>query len=262
MGAVRFRSREQQTRSVMSGEKNEESYLEQEVADIVTSRGHEFRVGEEYYRLWPVTLGKMLLLRPYLVALGIGQSAKEVPVYQVILDHVKKERVMCATILAIHTIDNSRQSMADGNLLRRRTAFFESTIDDVDLASLLAMTLSDDRTEAVSRYLGLDVERERLHQVLKVKKMRNTLNLGGKSVFGGFVASLKKLGFTIDEIVWECSYSFLRLVLMDEPVSMYLSDEELSQLGGNVGGIVDSSAADYDLQIKAFAANHGIKIEE
>jgi len=246
----------------MSGEKREENYLEQDAADIVTGRGHEFHVGEEYYRIWPVTLGKTLLLRPYLEALGIRKLAKSELLYDTVLELVKKERGVCAVILAIHTIDNSRRSMTDGNLLRRRTAFFESTLDDVNLATLLVMALRDDRTDAVARYFGIDTERERLQQALKVKKIRNSLSFGGKSIFGGFIASLKKLGFTVDEIVWECSFSFLQLVLMDEQVSLYLSDEELSQLGGNVGGIVDSSAADSDQQLKAFAANHGIKIEE
>ena len=69
------------------------------------------------------------------------------------------------------------------------------------------------------------------------------------------------MGFSIDEILYECGYSFLGLILMDRETTVYLSDEELQALGGSAGALIDGDDADADRQLEAFFASRGVNVK-
>ena len=106
--------------------------LEYELADVITAQPHEFTVGRKHYRLYPVTLAKMYLLKEYMAALGIDMEGISVNPYLETLRVVKGKRRICCSILAIHTTPNTykdlycRQSIAE-----RRNAFEKVRVEDL-----------------------------------------------------------------------------------------------------------------------------------
>lgn len=244
----------------MYDKKNDINYQEYDLADTILGKPHDFLVGEQRFCIWPVTLGKIFMLRPYMESLGTDRFTGPDPCASA-LQLVREKRELCATILAIHTLDNCRQSVLDIPEIKERTAFFSDEVGDEDLASLLVIILTSDRTRQVIDHLGLDKERERLEEALRVKRERNVLSFGGRSIFGGFIAPLMEMGFSADEIIYELGYGFLRLMLMDKQVSLYMSDEEIQQMCGSAGALIDGDGADADSQLESFFASKGVIVE-
>lgn len=245
----------------MNDEKKHRDYQDYDLADIIIGKPHDFRVGDSRFCIWPVTLGKMFMLRPYMEAAGVDSLTGDNP-YASALRLVREKKEPCAAILAIHTIKNRQKSLLDLSEIQRRTDFFANELDDEDLASLLVTILSSDRTWQVARSLGLDKERERLEEALKVKRDCNTLSFGARSIFGAFIAPLKEMGFSTEEIIYERGYSFLKLMLMDAHTSLYMSDEEIQQIRGSAGALIDGDGADADSQLEAFFASKGVSVKQ
>ena len=246
----------------MNDEKKNSSYIDGDIADVITGKPHEFRVGERAFRVYPVTLGKMLELRPFMEVSGMESVVKSNNPYLSMLRLIREKKELCATILAIHTLENNRRALHDQTEIKWRTDFFSKEMGDEAMTSLLMAALAGERTAQIAEHLELDKELERLSEVMKIKKKNsNTLSFCGKSIFGSFIGPLKEMGFSADEIIFECGYSFLKLVLMDKQASLYLSDEEIAQLGGSVGALIDSNDADADLQLEAFFASRGVNVE-
>lgn len=244
----------------MDDENRNIDYQEYDLADIILGKPHDFRVGDRRFCIWPVTLGKMFMLRPYMEAAGVDCLSGGSP-YTSALRLAREKKEPCAAILAIHTIKNRRRDVLRQSEIQRRTDFFASELSDEDLASLLMTVLTGDRTMQTARHLGLDRERERLEDALRVKRDGNTLSFGARSIFGAFIAPLKEMGFSLDEIIYECGYSFLRLMLMDKQATIYMSDEEIQQIGGSTGAMIDGDGADADSQLEAFFASKGFSVE-
>lgn len=208
-----------------------------DLADIITARPHEVRIGRKTLRLYPVTLAKTFLLRRWMEALHIDETLLKTSPCVECLRLAETRREVVAQILAIHSAPNTYRDLYDSRSTSRRRSLL-LTVKTEHLAGLLMSVITDDKTGLLSEHLGLNAERERLHKVLEVKRKhsKNTLYFGGKSLFGTFICQLKELGYTDNEILYERGYSYLRLMLADNLTSIYLSDEELEELPQDAGG--------------------------
>lgn len=232
--------------------------LSDDLADVITGRPHEFFVGAEKFRLWPVTLAKTLLLRPYMKALGIAEHLKTQNPYVAALGLVARERAHCCMVLSIHTMENTRAAFMDTDLREQRSKLFAERIGDDDLAKLLQLAMMSDKTVYLETELGVTKELGRLKEALAVKKRNNSLTFCGKTPFGRFIVPLKEMGFSVDEILFECGCSFLSLALSDKQVDLYMTDEELLSLSGSTGALIDGEAADADEKLRAYAISKGL----
>lgn len=234
-----------------------------EMSDIILGRPVGFYVGEGRFCLYPVTLGKILTLRYYYDCLNLKSLATSIHPEADLLALVHEKKDLCAETLVIHTLENDGKSLFDVPLIKQRADFFSQQMRDEDIASLLSQTFDDARVDRVAKFLGIDKEREKLQNVLKAKgRNKNSLDFCGRTVFGNFIVPLKEMGFSLNEIVFECSYDLLRLLLMDKQVSLYLSDDELQNIHGNVGALIDSEASDADEKLKAFFMSKGVTVEK
>lgn len=234
-----------------------------EMSDIILGRPIGFLVGEDRFCLYPVTLGKMLTLRYYYESLDLKRVAASAHPEAALLSMVHEKKALCAEILAIHTLENDGKSLFDMPLIKQRADFFSHEMRDEDLASLLNQTLDGRRLDRVAAYLGIDKERERLQTTLQAKEnSKNNLTFCGKTIFGSFMVPLKEMGFTLNEIIFECSYDLLRLLIMDKQVSLFMSDDELKDLGGNIGALIDGESGDADDKLRAFFASRGVEVGE
>lgn len=237
--------------------------IEYELADVLTAQPHEFTVGRKHYRLYPVTLAKMYLLKEYIAALGLDMVNIQVNPYLEALRVVEGKRRICCSILAIHTTPNTyRDLFCRQNIAERRNAF--EKVNREDLASLLMIVLTSDTTAHLMEGLGLNEEHRRMKRASMAKKdTQGSLTFGGKTVFGSFIAPLKEMGYTDDEIIYERPYAFLRLLLADKITTMYLTGEELENLSVADGGkLIDGNSAESMAEVAKFAKQHGIEIKD
>lgn len=232
--ACKFKNKTMETQE--TARKSEE--LDRLLADVVLDYAPEFRVGERAFRIHPLTLAKMLRLQPHIKALGLDASVLRTNPFMEALRVAAEHREECCHILAVRTLDNTRAAFHDNAETALRRELFCEVVETRDLAALMLHVLSGDRTEALMRHLGLDRERERLSQVMTVKRKssRNNLSFGGVSLLGAFIGQLQEMGYTDDDIIYERNYSYLRLRLADKVTSIYVTDEELSELPTDLGG--------------------------
>lgn len=239
--------------------------IDQTISDVVTGRPHEFRLGRKSYRLYPLTLAKMLLLGRLMEGLSVSMEQMKASPYLETLRLAKEKRGTCCRILAYHTAPNTYRDLFDTRSVTVRENAFREGLDDEDLAALMILVLTADKTEAVMAHYGLDRERERLHRITEVKRRHNKgcVSVGGVTVFGAFIARLKEMGYADDEILYEKGYSYLRLMLADKAVDAILSEGEMGELyeadGGTRMDAGDPRSAD---KVRAFLSKRGVKETE
>ena len=245
---------------------DEAKHIELELADAIMERAYPLIVGRKQFFLYPVTLGKMYLLQRLIDDLGIDYKNLRIDTNLEMLRLAKEKREKVCTILAYHTCETKEQLQSVKTVKERVNLFMKEATDE-DLASILIILLSRDKTETFMKHTGIDKENERLKKVIeyKDKKSKNTLSFGGKSLYGTFIAPLLDMGLSWNEIVWERSYTNLRMLLADKMNSIYLTDEELNGLPAN---LLDSKT-DLDANNPAVAekiskifASKGIKTEQ
>ena len=205
--------------------------IEEYLADIITQKPYAFHAGRKLFRLYPVTLAKKLVLRPYIDDLAIDmEKLRRRPDVEA-MRVVRERKNTCCELLAIHSTPNTYKDLFNLQSRAERRNILMS-MQDADLAAHLINVLMLDKTAAVMEYLGIDMEHERMAKVFEVKRKhnKNSIDFGGRSLFGSFIGQLKEMGYTENEILFELGYSYLQLVLADKVTSVYLSDDELEEL--------------------------------
>ena len=133
------------------------------------------------------------------------------------------------------------------------------------MASLLLYVLSGDESQQVMAALGMDKEQRRLEKVarLKSKSDTSTLTFGGKSVFGSFIAPLKEMGYTDNEILYERGYTYLRLMLADKPVSVFLTEDERGRLSNDIiTPLYDADSPSAVAGLSEWLAGRGLRLQQ
>ena len=230
----------------------EDKELDEALADIITGRPHEIEIGRKTLRLYPVTLAKTFLLRRWMGKLKIDYGIlKSMPQLEC-LRLAETQPEVVAEILAIHSAPNSAQALHDSHATKIRRDLLLS-VKPEHLAGLLMTVLTEDKTDVLSSYLGMTAERDRLQEVLAVKRAhdKNNLSFGGKSILGLFIGPLKEMGYTDEDILFKYGYSYLRLMLADKVTSVYVSDKELESLSQGAGGTLLDGEDDGDLDALA-----------
>ena len=238
--------------------------IEYAIADVITGRPHEFALGSERLYLYPATLAKLYIIKPYIRDLGIDYALLSRSPLMEALRLVTHHKGACVAILVIHTSPNSYSCLFDMRDRAHRRELLAKA-DTVSLATLLVTALKADRTEQIISYLGIDKEQERLRRVMEMKQKnsKNSLSFGGISIFGSFIGKLKEMGYSDNEILYERPYSFLRLMLADRISSVYLSDEELREVPDTSGGTMlnGDDPASFN-KLKGMLAGKGIKFKK
>lgn len=238
--------------------------IEYDLADVIIGRPYGFTVDRKHFYLYPITLAKMFLLKRQIDSLNIDQTILRVNPFLEAMRLVKHDKETCCQILAYHTAPNTYKDLYDHRSITIRKNYFAKELEDSDLASLIIMVLTSDKTDKIAVHMGLDKEKERLHSVMEVKNKhdKNSLSFNGKGMFGTFIAPLLEMGFSNSEILYECSYSYLRLMLADKITTLHLTDEEKNEIPESAGGnYFDASDPANAQKILAAMANRGIAIK-
>ena len=236
-------------------------HVEDSIEDVIIGRPNGFSVGRKHFYLYPVTFAKMFLLKRLVQNLGLDQELLKMNPYLEAIRLAKTNRQTCCQILAYHTSPNTYKDLFDQRAYNQRYNYFTKELADEDLASMMIMVLTSDKTDEYIAHLGLDKEHEKLQKVMAIKANHdnNTLSFGGKSLFGTFIHQLKEMGYTDNEILYERGYSYLRLMLADKVVTVHLSDEEKQEIPNQFGGnFYDANNPENADKIRAVLANLGV----
>ena len=235
----------------------------QQIASIITGRPLSFRIGRKPLCLYPVTFAKTFMLAPYIEELGVDTRLLGVSPGTEVLRLAAAKRDTCASILAVHATPNTARDFFDTRSFAVRRNCFRK-LSSRDMASLLLYVLSWDDSQQVMTALGMDKERQRLEKVIRLKSKSDstTLAFGGKSVFGSFIAPLKEMGYTDDEILYERGYTYLRLMLADKPVSVFLTEEERSRLSNDIiTPLYDADSPSAAAGLSTWLAGRGLRLQ-
>ena len=202
-------------------------FTEMDIADTIMERPYGFRIGEQQFYLYPVSLGKTYLISRLVNKLEMNSNIIKSNPYMEALRLCKNKKKIVCRLLTYHTI-NKKEELFDNEAINSRCVFFEENLSDEEMAQLLVIILTNDHVNTFIKYLGLDRERKELARISKIKdKKGNSITFGGKSVFGSLILpACEKLNMTPHQIVWDISYSFLQMLMADAITSVPLTDEE------------------------------------
>lgn len=196
-----------------------------DLADTIIGRPQGFQIGHRQFYLYPVSLGKIYLLARLVDSLKIEQENLKVNPFLEALRLVKEHRDTVCRLISYHTC-KTKDDVFNNVLVKQRVNLLAKE-SDTDLATVLIMVLQSEKTNAYIKKLGIDMEQDRLHKVMKVKDTKNVLSFGGQSVYGTLIdAACERYGWSYDYVVWGISYTNLRLMLADSIKTVTLSDKE------------------------------------
>lgn len=206
--------------------------IEQYISDAIMEKPYGFTVEGERFYLYPATLGKMYLMNRVINQMGINQSNLRLNISMEALRLVEEKKDLCVSLIAYYTC-SSKKEVDDYDLIEKRIELFKKELSKEDIASLLVMVLSFDKTAQIFHYLGIDKEQDRMSTVMRVKGKndKNNISFGGVSVFGTLIdTACERYGWTKEYVVWGIDYTSLRIMLADKITSVYVTDEELKHI--------------------------------
>ncbi len=203
--------------------------LDMDLADTIIDRPQGFCVGGRHFYLYPVTLGKMLLLGRLTEELCLREEVIKINPYMEAIRCAKTKRDICCRILTYHTIRTKAKAF-DNEFIDKRTKFFIHELSNEDLATIMVIVLTWDKTSLLISHLNIDKEQKRMAKAMKAKDNKNTLVFGNQSIYGSLIdIACERYGWTFDYVVWEISYTNLKLLLADSSKQVYMTDDELKK---------------------------------
>lgn len=228
---------------------DKQKIFEKQIADAIIDRPKGFKIGRRQFYLYPVTLGKAYLTQRVLSLLSIDTDNMKLQPFLEALRVVSEHREDVALLLAYYSL-HTKKELLSYFVVTARKNFFAKELDDSDMASLLVFAMTWDNTSAIMHYFKIDKEQERLSKTLKAKDTRNTFSFGAKTIYGSIIdAACERYHWTFDYVVWEISYTNLRLMLADHTTSVYLSESEAKKAHvTDTRNMVDGNSKDAIMQ--------------
>lgn len=212
-----------------------DKHIEMNIDDALIEKPYCFTLetegkGERHFYLFPVTLGKLHLLKRHMENLQINFQNLQLRSYLETLRIVTGRKEEVCRILAYHTFKKKRD-MFDYPLVEERTKLFMENATNEELATVLIYILTKDNVEEYKKHLGIIKENERMRQVAEAKrraqKNQNDFSFGCKTIYGTLIdAACERYGWSYDYVLWGISLTNLQLMLSDRLQNIYLTDEE------------------------------------
>lgn len=203
-------------------------------ADIVMEAPHSFSTGKKTYSLYPLTLGKLMLIQRQLEDVGINaEGVAQWPIMEIVRI-VREHRESCLLVIYYATAKDKAECF-DVKRIGKKVNELSGALDDEDIATLMVLVLTEDKTEKVKSHYGIDKENEAMNSVLKIKSQGGSLSFGGKTLVGAVIdQACERYGWTVDYVVWGISYSTLRLMMADRVNTLYLSEDERNKVPAHI----------------------------
>lgn len=197
-----------------------------DISDTLIERPVSFCYKRRRYSIYPLSLGKLQLCSRLIDALGFDKIKRDKELYSLALKTAQNRRNEGLRLISYITLPGA--DCLDETLVRERARRLRG-MRARDLASVLVLFLTMDKTVEIMREFGIDKESKHLSEVMKVKaeSKDGSVSFGGKSVWGTLVdAACERYGWTYQYTVWGISYCNLQLLLADHVKTVFLTDEE------------------------------------
>lgn len=201
--------------------------MEEEILEAILERPYGFTVKDKRFYLYPVTLGKSILLSRLMKSLEIdAELLARNPSLEAL--RVASAHKDVAVLIIAYCTAKDKQEAFDNARIEKYQSFYSENLSDEEIAQLLLIIYQYDKTASFIRHLGLDRDQKEQAKISKLKnKNGNTVMFGGKSIYGSLISvACEKYGWTLDYVVWGISLVNLRMMLADSVNSIYLSDDE------------------------------------
>ena len=202
--------------------------------DAIMERPYCFSVDDLRFYIYPVTLGKSLLIQRLISSLGINYEQLLSNASLEMLRVVKMGRETCLRIIAYSCCKN-KCDVFDEACIKHIIGIFRDGMTDEEITTLMLTILTGDKTDEVISAFGMDKEADMMRSAMKAKDTSGTLTFGGNSIYGTTIDVLcQRYGWTLDYVVWGISYANIRLLLADYIKEVHMTDEERKRLPANV----------------------------
>ncbi len=205
--------------------------LKETLADAVMDRPREFFIGKTRYCLWSPSLGVSLMLSRHFETLDLDEEmlSKNPSMEALRLCTLHRDKV--CHILAILSFRTFTE-LSNSNTVRRRAKVFESTLSPDELARIFLFALDEPKVDTLVALSGIGKDQEEQRRIAAHKnKDGHSVSFGGKTIFGTLIdAACSKYGWTKEYVVWGIDLLSLRMMLVDNITSIYLSDEDMKAL--------------------------------
>lgn len=214
-------------------------YIDMNIDDALIEKPYPFTIeaggkDERHFFIYPVTLGKLHLLKRHMENLQIDfENVKINPHLEALRVVTDKKDEVCK-VFAYHALKRKRD-IFDTRLVQETADFIKENSSNEDLATLLIYILTKDNVEAYKNHLGIAKENERMRKVVRAKniaqKSRNDFEFGGKTIYGTLIdQACERYGWEYDYVIWGISLVNLQLLLADKIQNIYLTDEEKKRI--------------------------------
>ena len=212
----------------------DDALIEKPFPFVVESDGNR----ERRFFLYPVTLGKLHLLKRHMDNLDINfENVKTNPYLEALRIVSRKKEEVCR-VFAYHTLKRKRD-IFDVELVKDTASFLKQNCTSEELATLLVHLLTRDNIEQYKQHLGISNENERMMRLLNAKKSaqksKNDYQFGGRTIYGTLIdQACERYGWPYDYVVWGISLVNLQLLLADRVQSIFISDDEKKKIPSSV----------------------------
>lgn len=213
----------------------EDKYIDMNIDDALIEKPYPFTIeaegkGERHFFLYPVTLGKLHVLKRHVENLQINLENMKTDAHLEALRVVKKNKDEVCKVFAYHTMKRKRD-IFDAHLIQETADFIKDNSSNEELATLLIFILTKDNVDQYKNHLGISKENERLRRVVQAKKAaqktQNDFEFGGKTIYGTLIdQACERYGWEYDYVMWGISLVNLQLLLADRVQNIYLTDDE------------------------------------
>ena len=209
----------------------ENKVLDELIQDAIMETPRFFTCGKRAFSIYPLTLGKMMLMRRTLAVIGLDKRPLSADIGAELVMVVRTHKKECCEFLSYMTARNEYYDVFNYSRHRWRSDFFMN-MDDGDVASVVAMSITLDRTEEFMRYIGIDREQTEMRRVMSKKDKDNgSVSFGGLSMYGTLIdVAMERYKMTKRQVVWEMDLVSLRLLLADRVQTVFLNEKERKRI--------------------------------
>lgn len=194
--------------------------IEKAIIDTIIGRPICFEAGGNTYEVYPLSLGKFLLVSQIIERIGIDPDNVSASVLKETRDH----REDLLRLVAICTLPGA--DCLYEPYVRKRIKEMEALVDK-GLSVLVVSILSMDRSYLISKEAGIDEENQRYENAANRQASNGIQSFGGKTLYGSLIdVACQRYGWTFREVIWGISFASLRLLLADQLRTTYASAGE------------------------------------
>lgn len=198
-----------------------------DVADAIMQRQETILIGKRYFNLYPITLGKSLLIGKLYDTMGLDRKGLIKDPNMECLRLVVNNIDMVCRIIA-YVASATKYDVFNVRKIADKINYLKNNANTEELATLLMYVLNATTAQSLQDILGVTKEKQRIQKILKCKEHSNTsITVGGVSIYGSLLdVACERYGWTLDYVVWGISMANLETILADKIDSIHLTDKE------------------------------------